>query len=272
MAATPMPASPDVTGNPDESLVLVRDLRKHFHRIAALNGVDLEIGTGEVVVLIGPSGCGKSTLLRCINGLDQPSSGTLRVCGHDPTDRSSDINVLRRKVGMVFQHFHLFPHLTALENITLAPRHVLGLEEADAADRAHSLLKRVGLDGRGKAYPAELSGGQQQRVAIARALAMEPALMLFDEPTSALDPELVGDVLQTMRGLADDGMTMCVVTHEMGFARDVAHRVVFLDEGRIVEQGLPAQMLSNPREQRTRDFLTRVLPGGDGPTRTKGER
>jgi ABC-type polar amino acid transport system ATPase subunit len=221
----------------------------------------MEMRPRDVVVLIGPSGCGKSTLLRCLNGLEHPSSGTLRICGHDPSDRTSDINQLRRTVGMVFQHFHLFPHLTASENIALAPRHVLGHGEDAAREKAEALLRRVGLGDRGHAYPSELSGGQQQRVAIARALAMEPELMLFDEPTSALDPELVGDVLQTMRGLAADGMTMCVVTHEMGFARDVANRVLFMDEGRILEEGPPDQVLRQPREQRTRDFLARVLLG-----------
>lgn len=240
-------------------LVQVRGLTKRFHRITALDGIDLDISAGEVIVLIGPSGCGKSTLLRCLNGLERPSSGTLRVCGIDPSDKHSDINALRRRVGMVFQHFHLFPHLTALENVALAPRHVLKLTAAEAASRAQALLERVGLGDRGKAYPAELSGGQQQRVAIARALAMEPALMLFDEPTSALDPELVGEVLKAIEGLARDGMTMCIVTHEMSFARDVAHRVLFLDAGRIVEQGPPEQVLVSPREPRTREFLERFL-------------
>jgi polar amino acid transport system ATP-binding protein len=242
-----------------EPLVSIRDLSKWFHRVHALDGVDLDIQRGEVVVVIGPSGCGKSTLLRCINGLERPSSGTLKVCGLNPSSHDGDVNALRRKVGMVFQHFHLFPHLTALQNVTLAPRHVLGLPEAACTERAEALLKRVGLEGRGGSYPAKLSGGQQQRVAIARALAMEPELMLFDEPTSALDPELVGEVLVTMRSLAEEGMTMCVVTHEMGFARDVAHRVLFMDHGRIVEEGPPDRILSDPRESRTRDFLARVL-------------
>jgi polar amino acid transport system ATP-binding protein len=242
-----------------EPVVEIGGLTKWFGRLRALDGVDLDIGRGEVVVLIGPSGCGKSTLLRCVNGLERPSAGTLRVCGHDPAGGDAEVNRLRRKVGMVFQHFHLFPHLTALGNVALAPRHVLGLADSECRRRAEELLDRVGLEGRGATYPSALSGGQQQRVAIARALAMEPELMLFDEPTSALDPELVGEVLLTMRGLAQDGMTMCVVTHEMGFARDVAHRVVFLDEGRVVEQGPPTEVLRNPREARTRDFLARVL-------------
>jgi polar amino acid transport system ATP-binding protein len=242
-----------------EPVVEIGGLTKWFGRLRALDGVDLDIGRGEVVVLIGPSGCGKSTLLRCVNGLERPSAGTLQVCGHDPAGGDAEVNRLRRKVGMVFQHFHLFPHLTALGNVALAPRHVLGLADSECRRRAEELLDRVGLEGRGATYPSALSGGQQQRVAIARALAMEPELMLFDEPTSALDPELVGEVLLTMRGLAQDGMTMCVVTHEMGFARDVAHRVVFLDEGRVVEQGPPTEVLRNPREARTRDFLARVL-------------
>lgn len=247
------------TGSPSEPLVRVRQLIKRFHRISALDGVDLDIASGEVIVLIGPSGCGKSTLLRCLNGLERPTSGTLRVCGMDPTARDCDLNVLRRHVGMVFQHFHLFPHLTALENVALAPRHVLKLSAVEAARRAEELLHRVGLAERTRAYPRELSGGQQQRVAIARALAMEPALMLFDEPTSALDPELVGEVLKTIAGLARDGMTMCIVTHEMSFAREVAHRVLFLDAGRVLEEGPPDEVLVSPRHRRTREFLERFL-------------
>ncbi len=243
----------------DGPIVSIRGLSKWFHRVHALDDVSMAIARGEVVVLIGPSGCGKSTLLRCINGLERPTSGSVTVCGQSPTGHDHDVNRLRRKVGMVFQHFHLFPHLTALQNVALAPRHVLGLSEAECQERASALLDKVGLSGRGGAYPHKLSGGQQQRVAIARALAMEPELMLFDEPTSALDPELVGEVLVTMRQLAADGMTMCVVTHEMGFARDVAHRVLFMDHGRIVEEGPPAQILTNPREGRTRDFLARVI-------------
>lgn len=242
-----------------EPLVHVRGLTKRFHRLTALDGVDMDIRSGEVIAMIGPSGCGKSTLLRCLNGLERPTSGTMRVCGMNPSDRACDLNELRRHVGMVFQHFHLFPHLTALENVALAPRHVLKLSAREAAERAQRLLDRVGLGDRSTAYPAQLSGGQQQRVAIARALAMEPALMLFDEPTSALDPELVGEVLKTIAGLAQDGMTMCIVTHEMSFAREVAHRVLFLDEGRIVEEGPPEQVLGNPKHQRTREFLNRFL-------------
>lgn len=242
-------------------MVRARGLVKRFHRLTALDGVDLDIHPSEVVVLIGPSGCGKSTLLRCLNGLERPTAGTLEVCGLDPAHHTTDVNALRRRVGMVFQHFHLFPHLTALQNVALAPRHVLKIPEKDAFQRAQRTLERVGLGERGKSYPSELSGGQQQRVAIARALAMEPDLMLFDEPTSALDPELVGDVLKTMRSLAQEGMTMCVVTHEMGFAREVAHRVLFMDEGRIVEEGPPSAILQRPQHPRTRAFLERILRG-----------
>ncbi len=245
--------------NAQGTIVSIRNLHKRFHHITALDDVSLDIHTGEVLVLIGPSGCGKSTLLRCINGLERPTSGTVTVCGQSPTGHDRDVNLLRRKVGMVFQHFHLFPHLTALENVALAPQHVLGLTQGQCEERANALLDKVGLAKRGATYPHKLSGGQQQRVAIARALAMEPQLMLFDEPTSALDPELVGEVLEVMRALVEEGMTMCVVTHEIGFARDVAHRVLFMDHGRIVEQGPPAQVLQDPREARTRDFLARVL-------------
>lgn len=243
----------------NEPLVRVRGLVKRFHRVVALDGIDMDIARGEVVVVIGPSGCGKSTLLRCLNGLERPTAGELNVCGMDPAHHRSDINALRRKVGMVFQHFHLFPHLTAQQNVALAPRHVLKLSEEKARERALRLLERVGLAHRAAAYPGQLSGGEQQRVAIARALAMEPELMLFDEPTSALDPELVGEVLRAMIALARDGMTMCVVTHEMSFAREVAHRVLFVDQGRIVEEGPPAQVLESPTEARTRAFLQRLL-------------
>ncbi len=242
-----------------DPVVSIRNLHKRYHHVTALDDVSLEISPGEVVVLIGPSGCGKSTLLRCINGLERPTSGTVIVCGQSPTGHDRDVNLLRRRVGMVFQHFHLFPHLTAQENVALAPRHVLGLAQAECEQRANALLVKVGLEGRGNTYLQKLSGGQQQRVAIARALAMEPELMLFDEPTSALDPELVGEVLSVMRDLVRDGMTMCVVTHEMAFAREVAHRVMFMDHGRIVEEGPPDQVLESPREARTREFLARVL-------------
>jgi polar amino acid transport system ATP-binding protein len=241
-----------------DRLVDVVGLKKRFGHIRALDGIDLSVTRGEVVVFVGPSGCGKSTLLRCLNGLEKATEGSVRVCGHALTS-PHDGDLLRRKVGMVFQRFHLFPHLTAIQNIALAPRHVLRIDRADAEARALALLAKVGLRERASAYPHQLSGGQQQRVAIARALAMEPELMLFDEPTSALDPEMVGEVLKTMRALAEDGMTMCVVSHEMAFAAEVAHRAVFMDEGRIVEEGPPTQVLQNPREPRTREFLKRLL-------------
>lgn len=239
--------------------VSVRDLHKHFGRLEVLKGIDLEVGDDEVVVFIGPSGCGKSTLLRCLNGLEVPTAGEVRVCGMSLTDGKADVNALRRRVGMVFQRFNLFPHLTALQNVTLAPRKVLGLPEAEAEARARALLERVGLAAKADTFPDHLSGGQQQRVAIARALAMQPELMLFDEPTSALDPELVGEVLQAMRDLAGEGMTMCVVTHEMAFAEEVAHRVLFMDQGQILEQGPPQKVLRSPEHPRAREFLARVL-------------
>jgi polar amino acid transport system ATP-binding protein len=241
-----------------EPLVEARDLHKRFGKLEVLKGVDLTIRRGEVVVLIGPSGCGKSTLLRCLNGLESITSGSARVCGMSPSDPRA-LNRLRTRVGMVFQRFHLFPHLTALQNITLAPMKVGGVSARAAEERALRLLDMVNLEDKPHAYPEQLSGGQQQRVAIARALAMEPELMLFDEPTSALDPEMVGEVLKTMRDLARDGMTMCVVTHEMAFAEEVAHRVLFLDSGRILEEGPPEQVLRNPQQPRTREFLSRVL-------------
>ncbi|SDJ04069.1 amino acid ABC transporter ATP-binding protein, PAAT family [Frankineae bacterium MT45] len=251
------------------SLVRVRGLRKSFGSNAVLSGIDLDVAAGEVVVLLGPSGSGKSTLLRCINHLEKPDAGFVELDGevvgyrlrggnlHELPSRA--ITSQRTKVGMVFQQFNLFPHLTVLENIIEAPVAVKGLSKRDATSQARQLLDRVGLAGREKSHPRQLSGGQQQRVAIARALAMEPALLLFDEPTSALDPELVGEVLTVMKDLANDGMTMIVVTHEIGFAREVADRVVFLDGGRIVESGSPDDVLSNPRNVRARAFLAAVL-------------
>jgi ABC-type polar amino acid transport system ATPase subunit len=241
-----------------EALVEARDLHKRFGKLEVLKGVDLTVRRGEVVVLIGPSGCGKSTLLRCLNGLETITSGSVSVCGMSPSDPQT-LNQLRSRVGMVFQRFHLFPHLTALQNITLAPMKVTGISSKEANERAVRLLDMVNLEDKPNTYPDQLSGGQQQRVAIARALAMEPELMLFDEPTSALDPEMVGEVLKTMRDLARNGMTMCVVTHEMAFAEEVAHRVLFLDSGRILEEGPPDQVLRNPQQPRTREFLARVL-------------
>ncbi|CAL9343507.1 amino acid ABC transporter ATP-binding protein [Streptomyces sp. enrichment culture] len=250
----------------------IRGLRKSFGAHEVLRGIDLEVARGEVVCVIGPSGSGKSTLLRCVNLLEEPSAGRVLVGGTDVTDPDVDIDAVRRRIGMVFQQFNLFLHLTAEENLTLPQRRVLGRERAAAAKVARENLERVGLLEKADAYPSRLSGGQQQRVAIARALAMDPEVMLFDEPTSALDPELVGDVLAVMRGLARDGMTMMVVTHEMSFAREVADRVVFMDDGAIVEEGPAAQVVGAPREARTRDFLTRVLdpaaaapPGPESP-------
>ena len=242
-----------------EPLVDIRGLHKSFGDNEVLKGIDLQVHPGEVVCVIGPSGSGKSTLLRCVNLLEQPTSGTVRIGSREVTDPDVDIDKVRRHVGMVFQSFNLFPHLSVLRNCTIAQDKVLGRKGADADAVARANLARVNLDDKVDAFPAQLSGGQQQRVAIARALSMDPDLMLFDEPTSALDPELVGDVLTVMRRLADEGMTMLVVTHEMAFAREVAHRVIFMDAGSIVEQGPPEQVIGAPREERTREFLRRVL-------------
>ncbi|WP_067463382.1 amino acid ABC transporter ATP-binding protein [Actinomadura macra] len=237
----------------------IRGLRKSFGTNEVLRGIDFHVERGEVVCVIGPSGSGKSTLLRCVNLLEEPDAGTVRVVGAEVTGPEVDIDAVRRRIGMVFQSFNLFPHLTALGNVTIAQRKVLGRDRAEAERIARENLDRVGLADKVGAYPAQLSGGQQQRVAIARALAMGPEVMLFDEPTSALDPELVGDVLGVMRGLAEAGMTMLVVTHEMSFAREVADRVVFLDGGVVVEEGPAARMITDPGHERTRVFLSRVL-------------
>ncbi|MEV0279682.1 amino acid ABC transporter ATP-binding protein [Streptomyces sp. NPDC050610] len=237
----------------------VRGLRKSFGELEVLRGIDFRVARGEVVCVIGPSGSGKSTLLRCVNLLEEPTSGSVTVAGVEITDPEVDIDQVRRRIGMVFQSFNLFPHLSALGNLTIAQRRVLHRGKAEAVRVARERLERVGLTDKESAYPAQLSGGQQQRVAIARALAMDPELMLFDEPTSALDPELVGEVLAVMRSLADEGMTMLVVTHEMSFAREVADRVVFMDGGVIVEEGTPEQVVGAPRHARTRSFLARVL-------------
>jgi polar amino acid transport system ATP-binding protein len=240
-------------------LVQVQALHKRFGKLHVLRGIDLSVRKGEVVVMIGPSGCGKSTLLRCMNGLETPSEGRVSVCGMEVGNNAAELNALRRRVGMVFQRFHLFPHLTVLDNVSLAPRKVLGTPRVEAEAHAMELLENVQLAQKADAFPEQLSGGQQQRVAIARALAMQPELMLFDEPTSALDPELVGEVLEVMRELAGQGMTMCVVTHEMGFAEEVANRVLFLDQGQVLEEGAPQDVFNNPQHARTREFLARVL-------------
>ena len=244
-----------------ENVIEVRGLEKHFNegKLKALQGVDADVHRGEVMVVIGPSGSGKSTFLRCLNLLERPTKGTICFEGVDITSPSVDINIHRQKMGMVFQHFNLFPHMTVLKNMTLAPMKLKKVSEKDATDKAMALLERVGLADRAGAYPSQLSGGQKQRIAIVRALCMEPEVMLFDEPTSALDPEMVGEVLDVMKELAKSGMTMVCVTHEMGFAREVGDRVLFFDEGKIVEEGEPYELFSAPKEQRTKDFLNKVL-------------
>ena len=250
--------------------VELRDLHKSFGSLEVLRGIDLRLERGEVLCVIGPSGSGKSTLLRCVNLLEEPTSGEVYVGGVRLNDPDADIDAARRRIGMVFQQFNLFPHLTVTENITIAQRRVLKRDDAQAARVARDNLERVGLADKADAYPAQLSGGQQQRVAIARALAMDPELMLFDEPTSALDPELVGDVLSVMRELARDGMTMMVVTHEMSFAREVADRVVFMDGGVVVEDGSPERVIAAPQEERTRTFLARLLDPAAAPAPGQG--
>ncbi len=242
-----------------DNIIEVRGLHKKFKRIDALKGVDVDIEKGKVMVLIGPSGSGKSTLLRCMNLLEKPTAGDVIFEGRKINDRHVDINEVRREMGMVFQSFNLFPHLRVIDNIALAPVKVRGLSRQEAQDSAMELLKKVGIPEKAHAYPAQLSGGQQQRVAIARALAMKPKVMLFDEPTSALDPEMIGEVLDVMKQLAYDGMTMAIVTHEMGFAREVGDMVTFMDEGLIVEQAEPEKLFASPENQRTRTFLSKVL-------------
>lgn len=244
-----------------DTLIRVEDLQMHFKNgeIKALDGVSLEVKKGEVVVIIGPSGSGKSTLLRCLNRLETPTGGHVYVDNVDITDPKVDINVHRQKMGMVFQHFNLFPHMTVLKNMTIAPMKLLKKSKQEAQAKAMQLLERVGLADRAGAYPSQLSGGQKQRIAIVRALCMDPEVMLFDEPTSALDPEMVGEVLEVMKELALEGMTMAVVTHEMGFAREVGSRVIFMAEGKIVEEASPAEFFANPKEERTREFLSKVL-------------
>jgi polar amino acid transport system ATP-binding protein len=239
--------------------IRVEGLHKRFGELEVLKGLDFEVGEGEVVCVIGPSGSGKSTLLRCVNRLEEPSGGRIFIEGVDITDPDVDVDLVRSRIGMVFQSFNLFPHLSVEDNLTIAQRRVRKRSRAEARKIAHANLERVGLSDKVNAYPAHLSGGQQQRVAIARALSMDPDMMLFDEPTSALDPELVGDVLEVMKDLASDGMTMMVVTHEMGFAREVARRVVFMDDGKVVEEAAPTEFFNNPRSDRLKTFLSQVL-------------
>ena len=241
------------------SAISIKGLHKSFGDNEVLKGIDLDVDLGQVVCIIGASGSGKSTLLRCVNLLEQPTAGQIFIEGDEITHPDADVDAVRRRIGMVFQQFNLFPHLTVLRNLTIAQRRVLRRSAAEADEVAHRMLERVGLSDKAGAYPAHLSGGQQQRVAIARSLCMSPDMMLFDEATSALDPELVGEVLDVMRTLAEEGMTMLVVTHEMGFARRVADRVLFIDQGVIAEEGPPSQVLADPREPRTREFLRLVL-------------
>ncbi|MBE6787981.1 MAG: amino acid ABC transporter ATP-binding protein [Ruminococcaceae bacterium] len=240
-------------------MIKVEALQKSFGKIEVLKGIDTEIKKGEVVCIIGPSGSGKSTFLRCLNLLEEPTGGKIIFDGAEITDPKTNINLHRQKMGMVFQQFNLFPHMTVLKNMTISPIKVLGLSKTEAEERAMKLLERVGLADRANSYPSQLSGGQKQRVAIVRALCMQPEVMLFDEPTSALDPEMVGEVLEVMKSLAHEGMTMAVVTHEMGFAREVADRVFFIDEGIIMEEGNPQELFTNPKSPRLQDFLSKVI-------------
>ena len=240
-------------------MINVNNLHKYFGDNEVLKGINENIKKGEVVVVIGPSGSGKSTFLRCLNLLEEPTDGEIIFEGNNITDKNTNINKIREKMGMVFQQFNLFPHKTVLENLTIAPINVKNKSKEDAVTKANDLLKKVGLLDKADAYPSSLSGGQKQRIAIARALAMEPDVMLFDEPTSALDPEMVGEVLNVMKELAKEGMTMIVVTHEMGFAREVGDRIIFMDGGKIVEQGTPEEIFDNPKNARTQDFLSKVL-------------
>ena len=240
-------------------MIVFEHVNKHYGDFHVLKDINLTIKKGEVVVIVGPSGSGKSTLLRCINQLETISEGKLEVNGVTVNDKKTDINNLRRNIGMVFQHFYLYPHKTVLQNITLAPVKVLGKSEEEAKKTARYYLDKVGIPDKADSFPSQLSGGQQQRVAIARGLAMSPEIMLFDEPTSALDPEMIGEVLDVMKALAKEGMTMVVVTHEMGFAREVADRVIFIDQGKILEDAIPAEFFENPKEERAKSFLSRIL-------------
>lgn len=240
-------------------MISVKQLTKQFEDLEVLRGISTEIQTGEVLVIVGPSGSGKSTFLRCLNRLEEPTSGEIWFDDINLLDSDTDINAARQKMGMVFQHFNLFPHLTVLQNMTIAPVTLRHMSEADAKSKAMALLERVGLQDKANAYPNQLSGGQKQRVAIARALAMDPQVLLFDEPTSALDPEMIGEVLDVMKGLAESGMTMVVVTHEMGFAREVGTRVIFMDQGVIAEEAAADEIFTNPKEERTKAFLSKVL-------------
>lgn len=245
--------------NVNEPLIRVEDLKKEFAGVHALNGVSAEIRPGEVVFIVGPSGSGKSTFLRCLNRLEDPTGGHIYFDGTDLMDPRVNINKHRQKMGMVFQHFNLFPHMTILKNMTIAPMKLQGVSKEQAEEEAMRLLKRVGLEDRAQAYPSQLSGGQKQRVAIVRALCMKPEVMLFDEPTSALDPEMVGEVLSVMRELANEHMTMVVVTHEMGFAREVADRILFMAEGKILEEAAPDEFFGNPKNDRLKAFLSKVI-------------
>ncbi|ATY83663.1 peptide ABC transporter ATP-binding protein [Kyrpidia spormannii] len=240
-------------------MISVKNLRKQFGDHVVLQDISVEVAAQEVVVIIGPSGSGKSTFLRCLNGLEKPTSGHIVIAGHELTGHKADLIEIRKQVGMVFQRFNLFHHLSVMDNITIGPIKVLGKSKAEATELAEELLRKVGIPEKANAMPDQLSGGQQQRVAIARALAMKPKVMLFDEPTSALDPEMVGEVLAVMKDLARDGMTMVVVTHEMGFAREVGDRVLFMDGGYVVEEGTPADVFDHPQQERTRAFLSKVL-------------
>lgn len=240
-------------------MIYVKDLHKKFGKLEVLRGITCTIKKGEVVTVIGPSGSGKSTMLRCINMLEVPTSGEIYIDNVRINEKGIDINKVRQRMGMVFQHFNLFPHLSVIDNITIAPRKVLNMENGKAQEEAIELLKKVGLMDKKDAYPSQLSGGQKQRIAIARALAMKPDIMLFDEPTSALDPEMVKEVLNVIKDLANEGMTMIVVTHEMGFAREVSDKIMFMDEGKIIEEGEPTAFFENPKNERTKSFLSKVL-------------